>query len=580
MTDLIPQQATIEKSDTVTVGILRLALLTLLLVASLVISIIIIMRFQSYTPANPVFLESTLGRLAVWMADQSTEAAPESLLGQFARAQAKQRHVESLDADILLSQAQSALLVWGYLIVAVSLAGLAGWLRRAGWGRSALMVALLLTNALILQVPTVAGDDTIMLILLSSFLLIGTVAFSPGSMTRLVGFVVVLSFLLLIWEGSKAFAATQNYKITTPVDAWVYTTYATLEDGLAALENGDLDVVIADRKDVRDLMAPLPVDDDIDPATLPYPTLRYLTDIETSEAALGVWPIIPTFPGRLSIVMSAGASASNLSALFDRRIGAVAGSFAEARYLSADRNRVLLDMKIANDINLPHLQAIAGALLQPARRNGPLLLIRILTNAALHTWGEAVGGFVIGATLGLVLGSIFAHSVPMERGLLPYVVASQTVPILAIAPMVVIWLGAGPVSVAVISAYLTFFPVTINTLRGLRSPQPSAVELMGSYAATRWQTLWKLRFPAALPYIFTALKVSATASVVGAIIGELPSSIRNGLGRAILDFSSDYSLVSTPKLWGAIIIAASVGIWSFLIVSLIERLVVRQHVNS
>ena len=141
-----------------------------------------------------------------------------------------------------------------------------------------------------------------------------------------------------------------------------------------------------------------------------------------------------------------------------------------------------------------------------------------------------------------MLGTVFAHSPLMERGLLPYVVASQTVPILAIAPMVVIWLGAGQLSVAVIAAYLTFFPVTINTLRGLQSPAAEQVELMRSYASSRWTVMWKLRLPAALPYIFTALKVSATASVVGAIIGELPSGIGDGLGRAILDFSSDYSL--------------------------------------
>jgi NitT/TauT family transport system permease protein len=164
--------------------------------------------------------------------------------------------------------------------------------------------------------------------------------------------------------------------------------------------------------------------------------------------------------------------------------------------------------------------------------------------------------------------------------LLPYVVASQTVPILAIAPMVVIWLGAGPVSVAVIAAYITFFPVTINTMRGLQSPQPTALELMQSYAASRWEILWILRFPSALPYIFTALKVSATASVVGAIIGELPSSIRDGLGRAILDFSSDYSLISTPKLWAAIMIAAVVGITFFVIVSVIERIALRGYIRS
>ena len=98
---------------------------------------------------------------------------------------------------------------------------------------------------------------------------------------------------------------------------------------------------------------------------------------------------------------------------------------------------------------------------------------------------------------------------------------------------------------------------------------------MRSYAANKLETLWKLRIPAALPYIFTALKVSATASVVGAIIGELPSGISDGLGRAILNFSSDYSLVSTPKLWASIVTAAGIGILFFVTVSIVEWRVLR-----
>jgi NitT/TauT family transport system permease protein len=233
------------------------------------------------------------------------------------------------------------------------------------------------------------------------------------------------------------------------------------------------------------------------------------------------------------------------------------------------------DWKVASDLNLPHLWTIAESYAQPSRRNGPPL-IDTLVSAALFTFREAVTGFLFGSFLGLLLGIIFAHSNLLERGLMPYVVASQTVPILAIAPMVIIWLKAGWVSVAVISAYLTFFPVTINTLRGLRSPDPVAVELMRSYAASNWQTLWKLRFPAALPYIFTALKVSATASVVGAIIGELPSGIRDGLGGAILNFNQ-YYITGPEKLWASILITAVVGIAFYLIISGLERLTLAHH---
>jgi NitT/TauT family transport system permease protein len=181
----------------------------------------------------------------------------------------------------------------------------------------------------------------------------------------------------------------------------------------------------------------------------------------------------------------------------------------------------------------------------------------------------------MGASVGFLLAIALVHSRLAQRALLPYIVASQTIPILAVAPMVVVWLKAGWQSVAVIAAYLTFFPVTINTLRGLQSAEPRALELMRSYAASRWQILWRLRVPASLPYVFSALKVSATASVVGAIIGELPSSIQDGLGGAILNFNQYYS-INPANLWATNLIAAGLGIAFFLAVVIAEKLVVRR----
>jgi NitT/TauT family transport system permease protein len=237
-----------------------------------------------------------------------------------------------------------------------------------------------------------------------------------------------------------------------------------------------------------------------------------------------------------------------------------------------------LSLGFANDLNMPHLWDIAAAFLRPARRNGPLL-VTILVEAALFTVREAVVGFTMGSLLGLLLGTVCAHSSLLERGLMPYVVASQTVPILAIAPMVVVWLQAGWWSVAIIAAYLAFFPVTINTVRGLRSPDPQALELLRSYAASPWATLWKLRLPTAIPYIFTALKISATTSVVGAIIGELPSGISDGLGGAILNFNQYY--ISGPaKLWATIATTALVGMLFYAAVALGERvLLVASHLQ-
>ena len=235
----------------------------------------------------------------------------------------------------------------------------------------------------------------------------------------------------------------------------------------------------------------------------------------------------------------------------------------------------------ANDRTMPHLHDVVAELFEPSRRNGPLL-IGVLMDAALFTAKEAAAGFILGALFGFALGALLAHSGLLQRGFLPYIVASQTIPILAVAPMVVVWVNPRLPdglkdwgAVAVIAAYLTFFPVTINTLRGLTSVDPRALELMRSYAASRWRVLWKLRFPAALPFIFAALKIAAPASVVGAIIGELPASVQDGLGGAILNFNQ-YYVTAPTRLWATNLIAALVGIAFFLVVLLAERLVVHR----
>jgi NitT/TauT family transport system permease protein len=228
--------------------------------------------------------------------------------------------------------------------------------------------------------------------------------------------------------------------------------------------------------------------------------------------------------------------------------------------------------------SMPPLWDIVSRLWEPAATEQPPLA-QLLVHKALFTAREAAAGFLIGAIVGIAIGVVFHFSNMMRRGFQPYVVGSQTVPILAIAPMIVIWLGGKglPVwmPVSVISAFLTFFPVAINTLRGLDSTDPRRLELMRSYAASPWATLWRVKFPSALPYMFSAFKVAATASVVGAIIGELPSSIQDGLGGAILNFAQYYSL-DPSALWATNIIAALLGIVFFCIVAIAERLVVRR----
>ena len=526
--------------------------------------------------------ESTLGRLATWMADQSGNDPEEILspLAQYADDWGNQLGMEELDPEILYDSIRNFLtLYYGLIILLLVYAALAVALRPQRVQRL-YFAAILMLDGLLFFVPSLAGSNALAFLAAALLTLVIALALAPGRVSRLTGFFLALSIFLGGWEASKAFADSVNYKILLPQQRWTYQALPSMEEALAALQSGAVDYVIADRKDLDDLMPPQPPDED-ETAGLPYQDLRYLARLDRNEG-VAFLPIRPAFPGRLSIALRVEDAGQVNAArdIFGGSIATVAGDFAEERFLSLSRSLVLLDLKILNDLNLPHLQMIAEAFLQPARRNGELLLLRILADAGIYTLSEAIFGFVFGAALGFGLGTVFAHSRLLERGLLPYVVASQTVPILAIAPMVVIWLGAGQLSVAVIAAYLTFFPVTINTLRGLQSPAAEQVELMRSYAAGRWTILWKLRLPAALPYIFTALKVSATASVVGAIIGELPSGIGDGLGRAILDFSSDYSLVSTPKLWASIIMAAAVGIIFFVTVTLAERFALRSYARE
>ncbi len=233
-----------------------------------------------------------------------------------------------------------------------------------------------------------------------------------------------------------------------------------------------------------------------------------------------------------------------------------------------------------SDQKLPHISAIVSVFGTRTRGgSGPILLVALLQNAAV-TFGEALLGFTLGGVLGCALAVLFAASPLLERGLLPYVVGSQMVPILAIAPMVVVGLGQlhAPdwLAKAMVAAYLTFFPVTIGMLRGLRSVPHDALDLMRSYAAAPGQTFWKLRLPAALPFLFTAFKVAATASVIGAVVAELPAGSKNGIGVEIIKTAQFYNS-NPPQLYATVIVAGGIGLCFYGLVALAEKLIVRER---
>ncbi|MBL0090111.1 MAG: ABC transporter permease [Ideonella sp.] len=207
----------------------------------------------------------------------------------------------------------------------------------------------------------------------------------------------------------------------------------------------------------------------------------------------------------------------------------------------------------------------------------PLDSPRNLLYHAAVTAQSTLVGFVLGTLLGVVLAASIVHSRTLDRALLPWIVASQTVPVLAIAPIVLVILGSlgfsGVAPKAAIAMYLCFFPVTVACVQGLRSPQRIETELMHTYAASRTQAFWMLRLPAALPFLFPSLRVAIAAGVVGAMVAELPTGAQAGLGAKLLT-GSYYG--NTVGIWSALVMSALLGLGLTAAVSLVERLAMRR----
>jgi NitT/TauT family transport system permease protein len=218
----------------------------------------------------------------------------------------------------------------------------------------------------------------------------------------------------------------------------------------------------------------------------------------------------------------------------------------------------------------PH-QVVAA--LWAATVETPVSSPRSLVFHSAITLSSTLLGFAFGAVLGMALAVGIVHVRTLEKSLLPWLIASQTIPILAIAPIVVVALGAagitGLVPKALISMYLSFFPVAIGMVKGLTSPEPMLLDLIRTYSAGRAQTLLRLRLPAAVPYLFSSLKVAVAISLVGAIVGELPTGGTFGLGARLLS-GSYYG--QTIQIWAALFAAAILAACLVQMVALAERL--------
>ena len=202
---------------------------------------------------------------------------------------------------------------------------------------------------------------------------------------------------------------------------------------------------------------------------------------------------------------------------------------------------------------------------------------RSLIHHAAITLAPTLMGFAIGSALGIALAVGIVHSRTMDLSVMPWAIASQTIPILALAPMIVVVANSvglqGLVPKAVVSAYLSFFPVVVGMASGLRSPDPSQLDLMRTYDASRAQTFAKLRLPASTPYLFASLKIAVAAALVGAIVGELPTGAVSGLGARLLA-GSYYG--QTAQIWSALLMAAICAALLVGAIGAVERVTLRR----
>jgi NitT/TauT family transport system permease protein len=239
----------------------------------------------------------------------------------------------------------------------------------------------------------------------------------------------------------------------------------------------------------------------------------------------------------------------------------------------------------ADDTSMPHVWSMVSRFGDPELRGSSRTVGMAVFEGAWFTFRVAMAGFVVGVVVGLLLAVVMQRFKVAERGLLPFVILSQTVPLVALAPLVVGWGGRLELfgmawrpwmSVAAIAGYLAFFPVSVGALRGLQSPSAASVELMQSYAASSRQTLFVLRFPAAVPYLIPALKLAAAAAVVGAIVAEISTGQRGGIGRLIIEYSRE-ATADPAKVYTAMIGAAALGLVVAGMVTVFDKVAMRHR---
>ena len=237
-----------------------------------------------------------------------------------------------------------------------------------------------------------------------------------------------------------------------------------------------------------------------------------------------------------------------------------------------------------NDRAMPHIWDMLKRFSKSEVRGGKETILMVVIKASWYSFRCALLAFVAGAGLGMALAVLMARFRAVERAVMPYLVISQTVPIIVLAPLIIslmaynsrelasaTWLAA-----VLLGVFLAFFPVAVGTLRGLQSTAAAPLELMDSLAAGWWKTLWKLRFPSAVPYLAPALRLAGASAVVGVVVSEISLGVKFGVGRLILSYGQE-ATPDPPKLFTAVFGAAALGLVMAAIVVGIDRLIMHNR---
>ena len=282
------------------------------------------------------------------------------------------------------------------------------------------------------------------------------------------------------------------------------------------------------------------------------------------------------------------ARAAKRTAMFVAALGLVVVIWESYKAVGPEEGGTVFGVRIlprTSDYAMPHVWDMFSRFGRPEVRGSDRTVFAAVLSGAWYSFRLSAAGFVMGGVVGVGLAVLMARFRLVQRGVLPYLVVSQTVPLIALAPLVVSWGGKveiGPfvwprwLSASVLGAFLAFFPIAVGTLRGLAAATSSSLELMQSYAASWMKTLFKLRFPTAVPYMVPAFRLGASAAVIGVVVAEISTGLKGGIGRLIIEYARE-ATGDPAKVYTAIFGAAALGLTMAGVVVAVDVFVMRNR---